>query len=353
MFKPADHLEGLIINEWEIQGKITGQSSTGGFFSVGYKAVNRVNGINAFFKAMDYSGAFSAKSVPDTLKAMTDAYIFERDLLTKCKNQRLKHVVKIIDNGGYDIPSDYFPSESVVYPHIDYIVFELADRSMRAVIDLSEMLDYSWALRSLHNVAVAVDEMHKIQIAHQDIKPSNVLLFEKNNISKLGDVGRSSAIDTPAGHDDLLVAGDCTYSPFEQLYGYNHPDWKIRRYSCDMFMFGNLIMTYFNNVSITMAVIEKLPSSCMPNYWTDTYGAILPQIEVAFSECLEDFNRNIEDGLRYELIELIKQLCNPDLNKRGDLKNTGSISQFSMQRYISKLDLLSRRYEYQLKKVII
>ena len=249
-------------------------------------------------------------------------------------------------------PDQLPPGASYNFP-VDYIVLEMADRSIRNLIDLSQAFDNAWALRSLHNVAVGIEEMHSIQIAHQDVKPSNVLLFDNQHLSKLGDVGRSSSITMPAEHDDYYCAGDPKYSPFEQLYLYSHPDWKIRRYSCDMFMFGNLIMTYFNNISITTAVVYKLPLLCRPGRWGDTYEAILPQLQNAFAECLDGFNHSIEKDLRDELVSMVKQLCCPDLSARGDFKNKhlGS-QQYSLRRYITRLDYLAKKYEYQIKKVI-
>lgn len=348
----AQNLEGHIIGDWIIENKITNQSSTGGNFSVGYIAKNKRTDIKGFFKALDYTSALNSANSVDTLNSMTSAYIFERDLLEKCRDRHLRYIVRIIDSGRYSLSPEDNPQQKYLLPTIDYIVLEMADKSLRNVIDVSTAFDYSWILRSLHNIAVAIEEMHSIQLAHQDIKPSNVLHFESKNISKLGDVGRSSSIDTPAGHDEYPVAGDLGYSPFEQLYGYVDPDWKTRRFSCDMFMFGNLVMTCFNNISLTTSVLSRLPKSSLPRYWSDTYDNILPQIEKLFSECVDLFNTNIEDDLRSELITMIKQLCCPDIKKRGDLKNSGS-QQYSLIRYISKLDLLTRKYEYQTKKVLL
>lgn len=353
IYNLADNLTGLTIGEWSVQRKISHKPSSGGNFSVGYEVLSS-NGQKGFLKALDYSSAFKSTSPVDSLNSMTSAYIFERDLLLKCSSSRLRYIVKIIDCGTYSLPEDQYPDGIVFSPSVDYMVLELADSSIRSLIDLSQAFDYAWALRSLHNIAVGIEEMHGIQIAHQDIKPSNILLFSQENRSKLGDVGRSSSLTTPAIHDTFPCAGDCTYSPFEQLYGEVNPDWKIRRYSCDMFMFGNLIMTYFNNISITTAVLNKLPPSCWPQNWGDTYANILPQIENAFSECIENFNHKVEKELRMELIDMIKQLCYPDVSKRGDMKNSHMRSQqYSLRRYVSKLDVLSRKYEYRLKKVII
>lgn len=353
VYKLADNLEGLTLGTWFVEKKASHKPSSGGNFSVGYEAVS-TSGRQGFLKALDYSSAFSSPSPADVLNNMTNAYIFERDLLNKCSSNRLRYVVKIIDSGTFSLSTEKYPEGISFSPPVDYIVLEKADDSMRNLIDISKIFDYSWALRSLHNIAVAIEEMHSIQIAHQDIKPSNVLLFNQQNISKLGDVGRSSSRETHATHDNYDYAGDPVYSPFEQLYGYVDSEWTIRRYSCDMFMFGNLIMTYFNNISVTMAVLNKLPPECWPKNWGDSYTAIMPQIQNAFSECLENFNHSIEPKLRQELITMVQQLCCPEVSKRGDMKNAHlGTQQYSLRRYISKLDVLARTYEHQLKKVVL
>lgn len=351
LFNLAANLEGHTVDSWTVTEKIDNKPSTGGNFSVGYK-VSDASGRKGFLKALDYSSAFNKPNQADILNKMTAAYIFERKLLNQCSNKHLKYVVRIIDYGQFSLAPSQLPEGVSFCPAVDYIVLEMADSSVRNLIDLSRTFDYAWALRSLHNVAVGIEEMHGIQIAHQDIKPSNILLFNNKNLSKIGDVGRSSSLTEPAEHDKYAAAGDQGYSPFEQIYGQVDADWKKRRYSCDMFMFGNLIMTYFNNISITMAVLQKLPKACLPGVWMDTYHAVLPQIQKAFSECLEDFNHSIDKELRDELIAMIKQLCCPDVYMRGDLKNShlGS-QQYSLRRYITRLDLLAKKYEYQLKKV--
>jgi len=353
IYNVAENLCGQTVGNWHVGAKYSHPASSGGNFSVGYEAANISTGEKGFLKALDYSSAMGHPDTVDRLNAMTAAYIFERDLLNKCSNKRLKYIIRIVDSGQFVLPAEQYPHGTIVpYPQVDYIVLEMADRSIRNMIDLSVAFDYAWALRSLHNVAVGIEEMHGIQVAHQDIKPSNVLLFDEKQISKLGDVGRASSLETPAKHDEFPCAGDPIYSPFEQLYGDVDRDWKVRRYSCDMFMFGNLIMTYFNNISITAAVMNKLPENSWPRNWGDTYSDILPQIEKAFAECLDDFNHNVDESLRAELVEIIRQLCCPDISKRGDMKNShlSGGQQYSLRRYITKLDLLASKWELQLKR---
>lgn len=350
-YKLVDDLQGKSINGWFVREKISSKPSSGGNFSVGYIAV-RGSGEEGFLKAMDFSPAFGAPNGAELINAMTDAYLFEKELLYKCTKNRLKHVVKIIDAGQYELPFEQFPKDKPFYNiPVYYLVFEKAENSVRNIIDINETLDISWSLRSLHNVAVGIEEMHYIQIAHQDIKPSNVLLFDKASTSKIGDVGRASALGIQAEHDDFPVAGDKTYSPIEQLYGFCLSDWQKRRFSCDMYMFGNLIMSYFNNISITYAIDRMLPSSARFRTWGDSYEAVLPQIQLAFDTVLNQFCCRMDTRLRDELIEMIRQLCNPDVYKRGDIKlaHLGS-QQYSLRKYITKLDYLAKKYEYLLMK---
>lgn len=339
---PAEDLEGKQIGNWTVSRKLQrDDGQTGGTFSVGYIVTN-ASGEEAFLKAMDYKKAIGKPNQADLLYEYTSSYRFERDLLVACTNNHMRYVVRILDAGTYlpDTPSYYA---------VDYIIFEKAERSARNLIDISKNFDYAWALRSLHNIAVATQELHNAQIAHQDLKPSNVMLFKDNKVSKLGDVGRSSQLNHDMPHDDCVPAGDRTYSPFEQLYGYTDPDWFVRRFGCDMFMLGNLIVVYFNNVSITASTLQSLPNEFRPRSGAQ-YLEALPYLQIAFSEIIEAFNPNMKDSkLRGELQQLVREMCNPDLYSRGDSKERG-VGRYSLYRYITRLDVLAKKYEYSLKK---
>ena len=347
----ASHLEGKKLNgKWTVIKKIEkdNDNNTGGNFSIGY-IVEDGTGKKAFLKAMDILSVVAGPSMIDTLKELVDAHKFEVDLLKKCVGSNLKYVVRILDSGEYMEPS--FASS------VPFIIFECAEASARQCLDFSRKMDFAWSLRSLHNVAVALKELHQIDIAHQDIKPSNIMLFENKQKSKLGDVGRSSLLGTKALHDDLNVSGDLIYSPFEQIYGCIDNDWKIRRYSCDMYMFGNLIYTYFNGISLTITVLKRLERKYLPyelrGTYQGTYQEILDLLVTTFDQVLEEFNKNVDERLRNELVTLVKQLCHPDYQKfRGDLYKQGS-QKYSMERFISKLDMLSSKYEYSLRKGVV
>lgn len=353
VFNIAENLEQYNVNGWHVLEKLQSKGTTGGNFSIGYVVVNE-DGVKGFLKALDYSRALRSIDSAQALQAMTNAYIFERDLLKKCCDKKLHYVVKLLDAGHFQLDETQVPEDLyIVSLAVDYIVLEYADTSLRTIIDLSQSFDYAWALRSLHNIAVGISELHGIQVAHQDIKPSNILVFKKENSSKLGDMGRSSDLGRPVKHDELKCAGDCNYSPFEQLYGEVLEDWKLRRYSCDMFMFGNLIMLYFNNISVTNAVLNNLPPEQHYTVWGDSYQAVRPFIDNAFAKCVDQFNEGIDSELRKELMTMVCQMCNPDVAKRGDLSKAHLYAQqYSLERYISRLDFLAKKYEYKFKKVL-
>lgn len=349
-FECASHLLGKTLNnKWKVIKKMDkAPDETGGNFSIGY-IVEGGKGENAFLKAIDLHDAFSQPDVIVALGAMTKAYEFEVKLLDKCIGSNLRYVVKLLDWGQHNESEFAFP--------VPYMVFECAETSARKYLNISRKIDFAWTLRSLHNVAVALDELHSVHIAHQDVKPSNVMLFDNKRISKMGDVGRSSLLGENAPHDNYECAGDKTYSSLEQLYGWRDNDWEIRRYSCDMYMFGNLIYTYFNGVSLNSSILRRLKREYYPKSiggtYNGTYNDILPVLIYIFDMVLNEFNNNISTELREELISLVKQLCHPDYLKcRGDLKQSGA-QRYSMERFISKLDLLCGKYEYELKKGLV
>jgi serine/threonine protein kinase len=340
--KISEDLVGETFNGWKLTEKIAQpDNNTGGNFSVGYYAVGP-SGNNVFVKVMDYYRALVDKDPPRKMQEMTKAYVFEVDLLKLCNDKKMKYIVRIIDEGTVYIKNQ----------PISFIVLEKADASARNMIDISRFLDYAWCLRSLHNVAVAVEGLHKERVAHQDIKPSNVVLFSELKLSKLGDFGRSSKIGVDMPHDEFSNAGDPNHTAFELLYNQINPDWEKRRYGCDMFMIGDLIMSYFNNISIVTATLNKLGRDFYPGIWKGNYDEICPYITYAFYEAIKEFNEHIPLKLRTELQKLVIELCNPVVSKRGDTRYSDG-RRYSLERYITRLDLLAERHEWELKRSLL
>ena len=336
---PAEQLIGReLTNGWMVQELVDRpKNATGGNFSTSY-IVRSVNGERAFLKAMDYRRALQAPDPAKTLQVMTAAYNFERDLLEKCMVNRLSRIVRVLDGGT--LAAQAGDPSSVV----QYLIFELANGDIRSFVDFGQAFDNAWVLRMVHQASAALRQLHYAQIAHQDIKPSNVLVFSDKG-SKLADLGRAFDRQSTSPHDELSYAGDPTYAPPELLYEEIHQDWKIRRLACDMYLLGSLIVFFYTGVSITHLLFKRLDKRYHHSNWGDYYGAVLPYLQQVFSQIVRDLRQNIPDAVEDEIIDSIKQLCNPDPQRRGHSKNMSGGDQYSLERYVSLFDRLATRAE--------
>lgn len=340
---PAQSLENVHLdNGWHVDKLIKPKpEDTGGHFSVGY-IVSR-NDTKAYLKALDLTDAFSQEDFITALEKLTSAFNFERNLLYKCKRSRLSKIVTPIDDGKYNFPGQ--PSFMSVY----YIIFELADGNLRNHIEAMKKFDLAWILRSLHNTAVGIEQLHKNGIAHQDLKPSNVLIF--NTTSKVSDLGRSSDKNNPSFNDNLIIAGDRTYAPIELFYGINDITTFSYRYSADLYLIGSLVFFYFLNLNLQQIIWHFLKTN---NYLSDLtkndFYADLPYFQFAFNIALQILDEEISKystNLGRELIPIVKMLCNPDPLKRGYIKNVKTeVNQYSLERFISKFDHIAKMAEY-------
>jgi serine/threonine protein kinase len=223
-----------------------------------------------------------------------------------------------------------------------YLIFELAEGDVRCQIDTTNKFDALWCMRALTDVCLGLWQVHQEMIAHQDVKPSNVLSFPDG--FKISDFGRSSRRGHTVWYDTNAIPGDQTYAPPELLYGFTHTDFVPRRIGCDLYMLGNLVAFLFSGVNITSALLSKLDKQHHPRNWTGVYADVLPYLQEAFAAVLEAQKANIQDELvRDDAILLIQELCNPDLLLRGHPKGIGKFDQYSLERYVTRLDLLAKR----------
>ncbi len=237
---------------------------------------------------------------------MTETFNFERDLLEKCKEKNLDHVVSAIEEGSVTI--DGLP--------VQYLIFEMADCDIRTYMDVSERLDLAWTLRMLHQVAVGLQQLHVIGIAHQDLKPSNVLVF-KGVISKLADLGRSAHPDYQPPHHDFVIAGGYAYAPPELRYGYIDPDFNQRRFGCDTFLLGNIVLFAFTRLTMSAVLFSFISPDHLRPTWTGSYNEVMPYLQGAFNQALDSIEDSIPSEVRSDIILMLRQLCEPDLTKRG------------------------------------
>jgi serine/threonine protein kinase len=341
----AAQLKGLTLpNGWVVVHHLARHpNGSGGTFSESYR-VERGEEVG-FLKAFDFSDAFKpGVDTTQLVQILTSAYNFEKEILDHCGNRRLSNVVLAIDHGHTQVPG-LGPMEGRVF----YLIFEMAEGDVRRQLDISNRFDAVWSMRVLKDVSLGLWQIHREMIAHQDMKPSNVLSFSSGEF-KISDFGRSSRRGHSAWYDVHAIAGDQTYAPPELLYSYTHPDFIPRRMGCDLYMLGNLAAFLFSGANVTSAIFAKLDKQFHPRNWAGTYPAVLQYVQDAFGAVLEELRVSIDEPLICDdAILLVSELCNPDLALRGHPKGLGKHDHFSLQRYVTRLDLLTKRLEVSLR----
>lgn len=332
---PALLMEGLALDGgWRVVSKPLPKGSTGGHFSVGYKCEND-DGRLGFLKALDYQQAMAAPDPPSMMNFLTASYIYERDLCEKCSG--LSRIARVYAAGGIRLdPAD-------VNSRVDYLIFERAAHDVRSKLDLLVALDHIFVLRTLHNVAAALAQLHGVAVAHQDLKPSNVLVFDGKIGAKICDLGRSWSANDRAPHDDFPIAGDKGYAAIERAYQYTPTDESARRFAFDLYMLGNLVCFLFTKLNFSSLLIDSTTTAFRPlqaiksrTPYSQCIPHLLAALEFAVSKVVQDLPAAISGEIRAALLSL----CHPDPLKRGHPKEYGR--GYSLQRYVSLFDRLTK-----------
>lgn len=341
---PAARLEGLSLDSgWRIVKRVKDQpGKTGGCFSCSY--IVEKDGRRAFLKALDYSEAEkisreSGIDIPTALQLLTQAYNFERNLLQDCKQRRMDRVVVALEDGSIRVDEGVFGT-------VNYLIFEPADGDVRRYLAIAQKVELAWILRCLHHLTTGVYQLHSANVAHQDLKPSNVLVFDRT-VSKVADLGSASVKGAPCPRDRFKFAGDGTYAPPELLYGSIDPEWNRRRQACDLYHVGSMAVFFFCGLGMTAMILKHVPEANRHEVWGGTYTQVLPEVREAFGSALREFEGNVPGTrLRTALREAVSQLCDPDPLLRGHPSNrVGAANRYSLERYVALFNLLAQRAE--------
>jgi serine/threonine protein kinase len=337
--QPAHDLVGRdLADGWRVTGRVARQGSTGGCFSVGY-IVERAGGERGFLKALDYSQAFAQEvNTAEALKLMTTEFICERTLVERCGAHRMDRVVRAIGAGEVTVHDQ-------IGGKVDYLIFELATGDIRSLMQQALVINEVWALRALHHISTGLKQLHKAEIAHLDVKPSNVMVFPGNE-SKVGDLGRAVAQFQASPHDSASIAGAQAYAPPEALYNAIPADWGPRRYGCDLYLLGSMVTFLFATVTMNGLLFATLDESFCPANWKGTYVDVLPHLRNAFGLALDQFATSISAAVRERLVIVVRTLCDPDPLLRGHTSDRSPKGNaYSLERYVTEFDLLRRHAE--------
>lgn len=350
MSTPAQLLQGQTINGWLVQERIeTYQGQTGSRFSIGYFATK--DGKKAFLKAMDLHDA-----IRKGLKAVelaTYQYNFERELLCLCKDKRLSHIVQLIDHGEHALKILGSEEESLVN-RVYYMVFELADGDIRREVTFDGSMLASKKAHALHEISVALMQLHNAEIAHQDVKPSNVLSFKKLDRYKLSDLGRSSSRNIPAPTDSCPFPGDMNYAPPEYLYDHIPSDLHDRRYGSDAYLLGSMVSFLYMGLGAIVATLHHLPEQYLPGEWKGAYQEVLPFLLDAHIASVETLKCHLPHKVREEMANIYFQLCHPDPMVRGHPSTRAQHGRLiGLDRYVSRFDAISKTLRVQERSSVI
>lgn len=347
---PPYQLEGLVLpNGWKVGRRAAKKpDESGGYFSVGYECTTD-NGRQAFLKAIDlHKELAKSDNVLRDLAKLGQEVQGERELLEQCKS--MDRVVTILDAGDIRHLND----QKLDIP-VPYIIFEKADATARGRVFSPTPPKHAWRIRILHHIAVGLKQLHGKSIAHQDVKLSNVLIFEKQGGAKISDLGRSVLQGRSIPHENVPWPGDLDYAPPEAKYGYIPPEFNARRFSADLFLLGSATCCLITGAQINAFLYDELPRNMLPprygGEFTGTYADVLPHLKDAFERSMIRIQSKIPPNTPFSerLPKMIREWCDPDPSQRGHpitkAQAAGSGNQYSLERYVAELDLLAHKAE--------
>lgn len=344
---PSDLTIGEEVLGWVVERQLeVYPGQTGGFFSRGY--IVSKEGQKAFLKAMDLHKVMNKplEEISDTISQ----YVFEGKLFKLCADSGLSHIVRMLDQGEF-VPSRYSILPNPLYYRVFYIIFELASGGdIRRELNFDNTKTCSWKLRVLHQIAVALKQLHSVGIAHQDVKPSNVLVFKEQKKYKLTDLGRSNSQNHSSPIDNVPFPGDLNYAPLEYFYGYIPPEYLDRRVGSDMYLLGSMLSFLYLGIGALTLTKAYINQEFWHDQWQGSYQDALPFLIDAHSKATLTFIQAL-DGNKFqtELSDIYFQLCHPDPSVRGNPKTRKTSAGLGLDRYVTNFDRFSQDLEIQEK----
>ncbi len=159
--------------------------------------------------------------------------------------------------------------------------------------------------------------------------------------------------DMDSEYNKRQYSGDWTYAPPEMMYRYYDKDWNKRVYATDCYLLGSMIVFYFAGISMSALLLKHLPENFRWEVWRGTFDEIKPYLVEAFSNAIIEFRGSFDDEyFKDEISNVVEQLCYPFPEERGHPKNVANknSSNFNLERFVTKLDVLTKKAELKIKK---
>ncbi len=320
---PKDSLLGMTLSSgWTLVEKLVPSTgSTGGNFGVGYKATK--GAAIAFVKAIDFTAAISAVDPIQELGNLAAEANFEKDVLAYCSERNMSRVMRYFGH-------EYVSADGSSNPlsRVSCLIMEAGERDLRRLVHANGLSSCAWNLQVLSDVGMALSQLHGGGIAHQDIKPSNVIeVIQKEGKNqrtmKVTDLGRVVRKGTTGPFDGKQWPGDSRYSPPERWYGYVPPNWSDARDAADAYMLGSLLLYLFTGLSLQSLVFSIIPDPFKPGPggWTGRFDEddLLAVLSDAHAKVLNDsLLPSLTPEIADRIMAIAVELVAVDPAKRGD-----------------------------------
>jgi serine/threonine protein kinase len=234
---------------------------------------------------------------------------------------------------------------------VSCLIMELGSDDLRGMVHKSATRTFTWTLQIMRDVAQALAQLHKGGIAHQDIKPSNVISVAgatgvASSQVKVGDLGRVVRRDQPGPFNSRPWPGDGRYSPPERWYGYVPPNWSDAREASDAYMLGSLLLFLCTGMSLQMLVAQTLAVPFRPEHWKGAFDQdLLAVLQDAHAKALANhLLPNVPPELRDEVMAIAAALTNADPLQRGDQRARRQVGRpVGLDRFQQKFSALAAK----------
>ena len=201
-----------------------------------------------------------------------------------------------------------------------YHVLELAEGCLTDLLPGRDTLAWDTKLQLFRDALKGTHQMHRHRTMHRDIKCDNgllVLATRDGHVVKLGDLGRSRALEVPPRLTSTQYEhgrGDPSFAPPEYIWSLGSDDEdSLRR--ADLFLLGSLLYELGTGQGLTSVAFadEWLVSGAYKGgSRREEYLRRVPYLRARLSPAIDLFASAVPTPIRESAAALVTQLCDPE-----------------------------------------